>query len=152
MRTEKQTVYIAEDGTRFVSELQCIQYEEQTAEVDRRLNGLSVYKVRHNFDTTEGRGFADTIYVLTDVTHAELMQWCLNNFGQPLRKWHRTSYYESWTITVVEMLPREAIAMNGKPVRSIGDIMTKATTVFVSRKDLEGVEGLPERQFPEVLR
>ena len=96
MRTETKEVYIADDGKQFATVEECQAHERRLVEQEKRIAGLMVYRVRHSFDGTEGRGYYGNTIIVTDSGLPEVIQYCLDRWGQPLTGWYGDGYYQAW--------------------------------------------------------
>lgn len=146
MKQETRPVFVADDGSVFPTEDAALAHEDAERKKQAALAKLKVYRVRHGFDATEGRGYFATTLVVTDASRAIIIQWCLDKFGPPLSGWYGDSFYEEWHLNAgAESDTVEwAIAHEGyKP----GYNETPWRLAVVSKTDFSWA-GLPKSQFP----
>lgn len=61
--TREVNIFIASDGTEFLEQSMCEEYEKRLIEVDKRIKSLKYFTIHYAADLTEGRGFASTIHL-----------------------------------------------------------------------------------------
>jgi len=148
MKAENREVYVSDDGKVFDTVEACQAYEREEAAKAKRIDGLKVWSVTSGFDTTEGRGYARITYIVTDAGFAEILQYCLDRFGQPLSSWYGDGYYEAWHLYRREnMTAADAILKSKEPHSGIGSTSATVDLVFLSSQDIDHEE-LPARVFP----
>ena len=140
MRTETREVYISDDDKVFDNLNACQDHERQIIENKRRIINLRVYVVSSSFDTTEGRKYFNTTYIITDANYAVVLEYCFDTFGSPLSKWYNNSYYENWIIHQAPMNADEALSRAEKN-------RSDCTVVFISDAPIDHPQ-LPKPIFP----
>lgn len=101
MRKMKTFVYVADDGTPFNKEDDCVKYEAEL-EKERRL--LTYWIVYHTPDLTEGRGLQECTLIecRCDSCAKEFMlDFCYEKFGQQIAMVQGVSPMPSWTLTEI---------------------------------------------------
>ena len=149
MRVETKEVYIAEDGKQFATADECQAHERDLAEQAKRIAGLMVYRVAHHFDSTEGRGYFGGTIIVTDSGLAEVIQYSLDRWGQPLSGWYGNGYYEVWRLSRDERddaLERALKDAGTRPPYS-GTGHGIRDLVFLSSRSIEH-DQLPDPVFP----
>lgn len=146
MRIEKADVYISDDGRRFATEEECAAHERSEIAKTKRFERLRVYGVSHGFDSTEGRGYYRHTSIITDKGMPYILQWCIDQFGQPLSQWYGDGYYEAWRITEVPDIGADAVkrAISREGKDSFGCVRN---AVFLSDTPLDGLPG-PVKAWP----
>lgn len=144
MRSEKRDVFVSDDGKVFETAEQCQSHERVLAAQKRRIEGLKVYTVTHGFDSTEGRGYYRTTYIITDATYAAVLQFCFDRFGSPLQQWYGDGHYEAWHIHQRDFSANEALTKAKEPHSGVGLGTGKVDVVFLSNDDIDH-DGLPKR-------
>lgn len=144
MKREKREVFVADDGSVFDKEDDCIAHEKELAALAKRIEGLKVYAVNHGFDGTEGRGYFARTWIITDQEYAIVLAHCIRKFGAVLQDWYGDGFYVAWRLSESDFSPEQAIEKIGfKASRN----HRPDELVFISRKKLE-YPGLPDPMFP----
>ncbi len=148
MKAETREVYVAEDGKVFDTPEACQAHEAKLIQQKRALEALQVWIVTSGFDTTEGRGYHRTTYIVTGASLAEIIEYCLDRFGKPLAGWYGDGHYEVWRLHKQDYGAEEAIRRfkNG-PHHGIGLSKGEADLVFLNQSDISHPD-LPKRVFP----
>lgn len=138
MRIEKADIYISEDGKRFATEAECAAHESAENAKAKRLEKLRVYGVSHSFDSTEGRGYYRHTSIITDQPLPHVIQWCFDQFGQPLAQWYGSGHYEAWRMSEKPEHGAEAVkrALGRQGKDSFGCVRG---VVFLSNSALDGL-------------
>jgi hypothetical protein len=144
MKIEQRQVYISDDGQPFATAAECEAHEAEMLKRKAALSALKVYSVTHGFDATEGRGYFARTIIVTDASEPVLLQWCLDNLGQPLSGWYGDSFYESWILNRTDKSVDWALEQQGKVPYSYH---TATTLVMLSKADWAWA-GLPASQHP----
>lgn len=147
MRAEKREVYISDDGKVFDTPAACQAHETKLIENARRLDALQVWIVRSGFDSTEGRGYHHTTYILTGASLPVIIEYCLDRFGKPLSGWYGDGFYEVWTLHKQDYGAEEALRRSKGHHNGIGLSNGAADLVFLSDTNIEHPD-LPKRVFP----
>lgn len=148
MKTENREVYISDDGKVFDTIEACQTHEREEAAKAKRIAGLQVWSVSSSFDSTEGRGYGRVTYIVTDTGFPEILQYCLDRFGQPLSGWYGNGYYEAWHLHRREnMTAVDAVVKSKERHSGVGDTRATVDLIFLSSKDIDHPD-LPERVFP----
>ncbi|MEN5103830.1 hypothetical protein [Brucella anthropi] len=147
MKAEKREVFISDDGKVFDTVEACQAHEREIAANAKRLDNLKGYIVRSSFDSTEGRGYHQTTYILTDASYPVVLEYCLDRFGRPLSGWYGDGYYERWLIwpadePVAELLKRSKGSHTG-----VGLSSGAADVVFLSSKTIDHPD-IPKPVYP----
>ena len=146
MSTEKREVFVADDGKVFETMDACVAHEKQIAEIARRIERLKVFTVSSSFDSTEGRGYHQTTYIVTDADLAVVIEYCLDRFGKPLSGWYGDGFYEAWRLHTSDMSAADALRRVREPHGGIGTTRGAADLVFLSQTNLDHPD-LPKRVF-----
>jgi hypothetical protein len=144
LKTESRTVYIADDDSIFETAAACEAHEAELLKRKHAISNLKVWRVVHGFDETEGRGYFSDTLIVTDAGEPVLLQWCLDNFGQPLASWYGDSFYEQWHLRKLDKDVSWAMQQDGK-VLTYNRAATKLVTI--SKKDWTWAK-LPKSTFP----
>lgn len=127
MRTKKveKTIFLAEDGKEFLTEKDCLFYEEK---VLKRLKNIKYFGIYHGADFTEGRGFFSYSLVAVDMEYCQkewVEMYCQLRFGQKI-DWMYGTPAQVWEISSIE----EKDYFNRKP--------KNGERIFISRENLDG--------------
>ena len=147
MKSETREVYVADDGKVFETIDACQAHEREIAANKKRIERLKVWLVSSAFDSTEGRGYHRTTYVITDAAMAVVIEYCLDRFGRPLSGWYGDGFYETWHLRLDEMTADEALKRANGHHYGVGTSAGEADVVFLSQKPVEHPE-LPKPVFP----
>lgn len=147
MRTEKRDVFVADDGKVFETEAECQAHEREVAAQAKRIERLTVYVVTSGFDSTEGRGYHRTTYIVSDASFPVVLEYCFDRYGHPLSGWYGDGYYEQWIIRSTTMSADEAIKRSKESHTGVGLSNGAADLVFLSHKPIEHND-LPAPVFP----
>lgn len=147
MRVEKRDIFVSVDEKVFDTESECVAHEQNLAAQARRIERLKVYTVRSSFDATEGRGYHQTSYVVTDQSMAVIIEYCLDRFGRPLASWYGDGFYESWILYPTEFTAQDAIRLSKEPHGGIALTKGGVDLVFLSRESVDHPD-LPKCVFP----
>ncbi len=148
MKTEKRDVFVADDGKVFDNPDACQEYERKIAANMQRIDGLKVYKVVSGFDTTEGRGYHRTTYIITDASFSVVLDFCFDRYGRPLSGWYGDTFYEQWIIHPLEgMTAAEAVARSHEHHTGIGLSAGEAEALFLSATPIDHPD-FPKPVFP----
>lgn len=149
MKIGSKTVYISEDGKEFFTKAECLEHEKNLVAKQRAFESLSVYCVAHGFDTTEGRGYSNITYFITDKSLSVVIQQCIFLMGKPLRKWYGgDDYYEAWKISKATVSVEEVMKIVASQSKSDG--VTKCISSVLSDKDFTDF-GLPGSLNPRSI-
>lgn len=130
IKTKQIELYVADDGKEFLSKDEAIAYEN---EVLSRKKNICCFRISHNPDLTEGRGYAGLTYLFVECNdpYHELMvlNWCITNFGSPLAFVQGVSRMPKW---VIDELKNNSCWPDIKNLGfgSIGDVKYPAKAVF----------------------
>lgn len=144
MKTETREVFVSEDGKVFDDDKACQDHEREIIAQRKRLDNLQVYLVTSAFDGTEGRGYYRRTYIVTDVSYAAVLQYCFDQFGQPLQPWYGDGHYEEWHIRKCDITAEEAITKAQERHFGVGDYPAKVNLVFLSNAGIDHKD-LPEK-------
>lgn len=147
MKTEKREVFVADDGKVFDTAEACQAHEQTVSSNAKRIEGLKVYKVISSFDSTEGRGYHQHTYIITDASFAVVLEYCLDRFGKPLSGWYGNGFYEQWVLNQTDWTTETALQRAKQPHTGIGLTNGAADVVFVSEKAIDHPD-LPKPVFP----
>lgn len=96
MKEKKTTVYVAFDDKKFTDKLECQAYEKE-------LKSMQLWRVIHNPDCTEGRGYYGCTYLHTKGANIEEVEdFCFEHFGSKSAYVMGVSFIPSWRLTLVE--------------------------------------------------
>lgn len=147
MKSETREVYVSDDGKVFDTIEACQAHEREIAANKKRIERLKVWLVSSAFDSTEGRGYHLTTYIITDASMAVVVEYCLDRFGRPLAGWYGDGFYETWLLHAGEMTAGEALRRSKGHHYGVGTSAGEADVVFISQKAIEHPE-LPAPVFP----
>lgn len=102
MKIDTRVQYIADDGTAFNKEEDCLAYEVEQADLARR---TSYWKVIHSPDLTEGRGFyGHSAFKLVASTLAQefMEDFCFARFGRRVEFIQGVSPMPNWILTQID--------------------------------------------------
>jgi hypothetical protein len=118
-------VFVASDEKEFLTEKECLDYEEN---VIARRGKIKYFSVSHSADFTEGRGFYSfsLIAVESDWSHSEMAEmYCQLKFGKRI-DWMYHTPAECWRLSQID---KESY-FNHKP--------KNGERVFLSHSDMDG--------------
>ncbi len=147
MKSETREVYIADDGKVFDSVAACQAHEKALLEQKQRIANLKVWLVSSGFDSTEGRGYHRTTYIVTDAPFMVVLDYCFGRWGKPLDAWYGDGYYESWRLHESKETAEDAIRRSKQPQHGIGLSKGEGDLVFLSDKTIDHPD-LTNRVFP----
>lgn len=147
MKAEKREVFISDDGKVFDTIEACQAHERELAANVKRLDNLKGYIVRSSFDSTEGRGYHRTTYILTDASFSVVLEYCLDRFGRPLSGWYGDGFYEQWLIRQSDEPAAELLKRSKGSHSGVGLSSGVADVVFVSSKPIDHPD-IPAPVYP----
>lgn len=130
MRTVTSTVYEATDGKVFVTEKECLEYEEH---ILNRTKMLFYYSVLASADTTEGRGFMSRyVFAVEHTLHYEaVLDYCFRHLGPPIVYVQGVAATQGWSVKQVDK-DDWRIARGGQGGINWGGCYTPPGTIFLS--------------------
>lgn len=147
MKTETREVFVADDGKVFDTIEACQKHEREVAANLKRIAGLKVWLVSSSFDSTEGRGYHRTTYIITDACLPVVIEYCLDRFGKPLSGWYGDGFYEVWRLHQGDITADEALRRSKGHHSGIGTTRGEADVVFLSQAAIQHPD-LPKPVFP----
>ena len=147
MKAEKREVFISDDGKVFDTVEGCQAHERELAANAKRLDNLKGYIVRSSFDATEGRGYHQTTYILTDASYSVVLEYCLDRFGRPLSGWYGDGFYEQWLIRQSDEPAAELLKRSKGSHTGVGLSSGAADVVFLSNKPIDHPD-IPAPVYP----
>lgn len=149
MKKITKEVWMSDDNQMFETEIACETYEKLLREKQKRIENLKCYRISHNFEATEGRGYFGFTLIVTDQSYPVVLQYCIEKFGKPLQEWYSKSYYEAWTIRQDPKTAKEALKdqeVQKSPFNYNSNL--KYYTIFLSDKEID-YPGLPKPVMPK---
>lgn len=140
MKVKTKKVYIAEDGTEFNSDSECIAHELKLKEEEKN---TSYWKIINQPDLTEGRGWYGLKFVKVKVpdyvsSRNMLEDYCFRTYGRPVAFVQGCAPVSNWEIFLVD---REQFLKGGKI--SVGDYSYEGTFLDLIMGEKE--QGLIEK-------
>lgn len=98
-----KTKYIADDGTSFDTEQECLQYEET---MRKRAEHTHHFLVIHDADLTEGRGyFSQSMFSFvcyTSLFEAHMRDFCYKRYGPSVQYVQGVSEIPAWILSKID--------------------------------------------------
>lgn len=134
------TVYIAEDGKRFMEKSDCEKYENDVLKIK---DDIKYFRVYYNPDLTE-KGTLDSIMLVavycTNLCHADIVEfWCVKNknmpiLGESVQGWGFQRYFEVRESTEEEFMSFE----KGKSINKVWRTPYMTEQHFLSPVKVDG--------------
>jgi hypothetical protein len=84
MQIETKTIYRTDDGKIFDDEGEALEHEKDIRKKTEQLNRLALYIVYHDYSLSKGGRYSSITYLLSDAREAFVLQWCIDEFGEPI--------------------------------------------------------------------
>lgn len=144
-RTETVEVFIAADGSRFMTAAECEAYEAAKLAHEKRIAGVTFWRLIHNPDLTEGRGhYGLTLIAVDGYPHgypvkARVLKAATLIGGDPLQFVQGASPIEGWLLT--QLQDDTAWRRRSEQFVKVGDYPHYASALFLS--DGPAIDGWP---------
>jgi hypothetical protein len=133
MKVDTRIQYIADDGTSFNREADCLEYE---ADCKRKAENTTYWSVFYNFDCTEGRGFASaTLFEVPskNLAFEYMLDYCVGWLGSAVCYVQGVSPAPAWKLTEISKERFDAGVSAG-----IGDYQRPAAKVVLKFEAVPG--------------
>ena len=99
IKTITKTIFVASDGKEFDTIQECKTHEASLVDYAKIFKNGSMYWVNSNFESTEGRGYDHTTYIIAkDASYMDVLDYCFRRFGEINQNWYAGRSYHAWVI------------------------------------------------------
>lgn len=143
-RTETVEVFIAADGARFMTAAECEAYEAAKLAHEKRVAGVTFWRLIHNPDLTEGRGHYGLLLIAVDgyphghPANARALKAATLIGGDPLQFVQGVSAIDGWMLVQADQAQWDHRATQ---FIKVGDYPYYASALFLS--DGPAIDGWP---------